>query len=761
MDVKKILSQMTLEEKCSYLSGWAFWNTKVIDRLNVPTCFVTDGPHGVRKQPGDENHQSIGDPVKSVCFPSGCCSACSFNRELIHEMGKCIGEECQDQDVQLLLGPGVNIKRSPLCGRCFEYYSEDPYLTAQAAISHVSGVQSQNVGATLKHFYAHSQETNRMQYSSDIDERTLNEIYWPVYKDVIEAAHPWSIMASYNRVNGVRSSENPELTTLLRDKWGFDGFVISDWGGVTDRVLNTRAGLDLEMPASHGINDREVLLAVQRGELDESYVDKCVEHILTFVKKGNEGKKPGFKADYEAHHKVAIKLAQDSIVLLKNNDNLLPLKKDDKKVAFIGLFAEKPRYQGGGSSHINPIKIVSPKEAAEKAGLTFKYAQGYTLEGEDKAEDEKLLNEAVAAAKDASVAVVFAGLPESFESEGYDRTHLNMSDNQNKLISAVAAVNKNTVVVLMNGAAILMPWLNEVKSVLECYLCGQGIGEASVSILYGEVSPSGRLAETFPLRLQDTPAYINWPGNCEDYRIPYAEGVFVGYRWYSKRDLDVLFPFGYGLSYSKFEYSNIRVNKENITDSENVEVTVHVKNVGSVQAKEVVQLYIAAPSTTVPRPVRELRNFQKVDLKPGEGKDVTFTVTKRDFAYWSVVIHDWRVETGDFKVQICENANKVLLEKTIHIKSSQEHLPIHLTMDTLAADAMRIPVIKDEILKAGQLFAQAVSCGETMSDAMIAALVKGNPLRTLVTFTNGKLSYEWMREIIRKGDEWLDKNQKQ
>ena len=599
--IRELIAQMTLEEKAGLCSGADFWHTKAVERLGVPASMVSDGPHGLRKQDQEADHLGVNDSIKAVCFPA-------------------VGDSCQHEKLSVVLGPAVNIKRSPLCGRNFEYFSEDPYLTGKMAAAFIHGVQSKNVGVSIKHFAANSQEHRRMSSSSDADERTLREIYFPGFEIPVKEEQPWTVMCSYNRVNGAFASENHWLLTeVLRDEWGFEGYVMSDWGAVSDRVKGVEAGLDLEMPSSGGYNDRKIVEAVRAGKLDEKYVDLAVERILNIVFRYTENAKPETPWDMEADHLLAADIAADCMVLLKNEDSVLPLSRDDE-VAFIGEFAAKPRFQGGGSSHINCFKTTSALEAAE--GLKVTYARGYSIEA-DEATDE-MIAEAVAAAKKAKTAVVFAGLPDVYESEGYDRSHMRMPECQNALIEAVAAANPNTVVVLHNGSPVEMPWIGCVKGVVEAYLGGQAVGLATVRVLYGDVNPSGRLPETFPKKLSDNPSYLFYggEGNVTEYR----EGVFVGYRYYDKKEAEVLFPFGHGLSYTSFAFSDLKLDKTEMDDTDTLNVSVRVKNTGSRAGKTVVQLYVCDKQSTPIRPIRELKGFEKTALEPGEEKEVRFTL---------------------------------------------------------------------------------------------------------------------------------------
>ena len=616
--IKELVSKMTLEEKASLCSGLDFWHTKGVERLGIPSEMVSDGPHGLRKQDDKADHLGINDSIQAVCFPAGCATASSFNRELVTKLGETLGEECQAENVSAILGPAMNIKRSPLCGRNFEYYSEDPLVSTEMAGALVHGVQSKHIGTSPKHFMANNQEYHRLTSSSEMDERTMREIYLASFEGMVKKEKPWTIMNAYNKLNGTYLCENKEmLTDVLRREWGFDGYVMTDWGAMNDRVEALKAGCNLEMPSCEGATDAEIVAAVQDGTLDESVLDKSCEEYLNVIFKYEENRDKNAVFQHEKDHETAREIEEECIVLLKNEDALLPLSAD-KKVAFIGKYAEKPRYQGGGSSHINSFKTESAMDAVEflatvkKENITF--AKGFD-DVEDKV-DEALAAKAVEAAANADVAVIFAGLPDSFESEGYDRKHLGMPNCQNALIEAVAEAQPNTIVVLHNGAPVEMPWLGKVKAVLEAYLGGQAVGGAVVNVLYGNANPSGRLAETFPLRIQDTPCYLNYGG--EHDKSVYSEGIFVGYRYYTSKEMEVLFPFGYGLSYTTFSYGNLTVDKKEFKESEKLLVSVDVTNTGACTGKEVVQLYVAPKGGTIIRPVRELKAFEKTELAPGE-----------------------------------------------------------------------------------------------------------------------------------------------
>ena len=757
--IKELVSKMTLEEKAAMCSGADFWHTEAVERLGIPASMVSDGPHGLRKQDDKADHLGVNESIKAVCFPAGCGTAASFNRELLKEMGEAIGNECQAEGVSVILGPAVNIKRSPLCGRNFEYYSEDPCLATEIAGALIHGVQSKNVGTSIKHFLANNQETRRLSSDSRVDERTLHEIYLAAFEGAVTKEKPWTVMCSYNRINGTYAAENHKyLTEVLRDQWKFDGYVMSDWGAVNNRVADLKAGLDLEMPASGGTNDELIVRAVQSGALEESVVDTAVERILNIVFRYEEHRDKTAVFDRDKDHELARKVAQETIVLLKN-EGVLPLE-EKKQIAFIGKYVKKPRYQGGGSSHINSHKVTAAWDVI-KDMPNVSYAQGF-VDDKDQT-DEALLEEAVQTATKADIAVIFAGLPDSFESEGYDRTHMRMPDCQNELIAKVAAVQPNTVVVLHNGSPVEMPWADQVKGIVEAYLGGQAVGGAVCDILFGKVNPSGRLPETFPKKLEDNPSYLSYIG--EGDMVEYREGIFVGYRYYDKKKMDVLFPFGYGLSYTAFDYSNLRVDKKKFKDTDTVTVTVDVTNTGKMAGKEVVQLYVADKESTVIRPEKELRDFAKVELMPGETKTVSFTLGKRAFAYYNTTIHDWHVETGEFVIQIGRSSRDIVLQETVTVESTVK-IPFVYTTDTTLGDVMKNPKAY-EIVKS--LFEKSMfdtdsaeergeASSEAISDDMNEAMLIYTPLRGPVSF-GGEVSMEDIQKLVDQMnalEEWDD-----
>lgn len=755
-NIKEIVQQLTLEEKAGLCSGLDFWNLKGVERLGIPSIMVTDGPHGLRKQKQGADHLGLFDSVPATCFPSAAGMASSWNRELIRRVGVAIGEECQAEDVAVLLGPGANIKRSPLCGRNFEYFSEDPYLSSEMAANYIKGVQSQGVGTSLKHFAVNNQEHRRMSTDAIVDERTLREIYLASFEGAVKQAQPWTVMCSYNKVNGEFVSENNKLLNdILKDEWGFEGFVVSDWGAVNERDAALHGGLELEMPASKGIGEKKVIEAVQSGALSEEKLNVAVERILSIIFKAVDEKKADATYDKEAHHQLAREAARESMVLLKNAGGILPLKQEGR-IAVIGELAQAPRYQGGGSSHINPTKLENIyKEIEKKAGseASVTYAQGYHRDQDTL--DEALIEEAKEAAREATHVLLFAGLPDRYESEGYDRVHLRIPENQLRLIEAIAEVNDNIIVVLSNGAPIEMPWLGKVKAVLECYLGGQAMGSAIADIVFGDANPSGKLAETFPLKLSDNPSYLFFPGDGD--RVEYREGIYVGYRYYDTKFIEPLFPFGYGLSYTKFEYRDLAVSSQKIQDNDTLTVTVKVMNTGAVAGKEIVQLYVKDVDSSIRRPEKELKGFEKVELQPGEEKTVSFTLNKRSFAYYNTELADWHVESGEFELQVGSSSRDILLAETVFVASTTK-VPFtvdrNTTVGDLFANSEVAPLAKELLIQAqeGSPFAAAQE-EEGDGSEMMAAMMKYMPLRALSNFSNGAFTEEMLQDMIRKLNE--------
>ncbi|MDO4283721.1 MAG: glycoside hydrolase family 3 C-terminal domain-containing protein [Eubacteriales bacterium] len=729
--VKKLVSQMTLEEKASLCSGADFWNTKAIPRLQLSSVMVSDGPHGLRKQSGPADHLGLNDSMEAVCFPAGSAMASSFDRTLIRHIGQLLGEEAKSEHIHTLLGPAINIKRSPLCGRNFEYLSEDPYLAGEMASSYVEGVQSQDVGVSVKHYAANNQEYRRMSTDSTVDERTLREIYLKAFEITVRNSRPWTIMGAYNRLNGTYCCENEWLlTTVLREEWGFDGIVMSDWGAVNNRVRALQAGLNLEMPASDGLTDQLIVDAVKDGSLDITVLDNAVSDLVNWVLKGQP--ETSFSGEYDKalHHEESRKAAAQCAVLLKNEANILPLSKRNT-VAFIGPFAKVPRFQGGGSSHIHASRLIGAVEAAKT--LPVIYAAGVEADGETRS--EALLSEAISAAKQATAAVLFAGLPESFESEGYDRTHLELPACQNELIEAVAAVQPNTIIVLHNGSPVAMPWLDHVAAVLEMYLGGQAVGAAAVDLLYGDANPCGKLAETFPLRIEDTPSYLNFPGDGQTVR--YGEGVFVGYRWYDSRHMKVLFPFGHGLSYTTFAFDQLSLSSETLTDGEQLTVRISIKNTGLLAGSEVVQLYIAPPEKQLDyRPAQELKGFEKTALQPGAEKTVTFVLDTRAFAYYRSSNSCWYAPSGCYELRIGNSSRNILCRASVTLKTKPPRLIYSesLTMGDLLEHGMMNAfgaLLQDNALFNANTSTPATDENTALTPEMMEAMLGGLPLHAI------------------------------
>ncbi|NKI22426.1 glycosyl hydrolase [Paenibacillus dendritiformis] len=759
--VKDIIKQMTLEEKASLCSGLNMWQTKAVERLGIPSIVMTDGPHGLRKQanPADMSSKT----VPATCFPSGAGLASSWDRELIEEVGTALGEECLAEDVQILLGPAVNIKRSPLCGRNFEYFSEDPYLSSELGAHHVLGVQGQGVGTSVKHFAANNQETLRNSINAIVDERSLHEIYLRSFEGPIMDGKAWTVMCAYNRVNGEFCSENTQLLTdVLKEKWKHEGFVMTDWGAINERVKGLKAGLELEMPYAGPDHDQMIVDAVRAGELDEAVLDQAAERLLTVILQAHDNRKPGFTYDKEAHHALARRAAAECMVLLKNDGGLLPLDKQ-QSVAVIGAFAERPRYQGGGSSHIVPTRMDTALEfitAAAEGEVAF--APGYQLE--EDAIDEALIAEAAELAAGKDVAVIFAGLPDAFESEGLDRTHLDLPASHCALIERVAAVQPNTVVVLSNGSPVAMPWLPKVKAVLEGYLGGQASGSATADVLYGDVNPSGKLAETFPVSVEQTPAYLNFPGGKKE--VFYGEGIFVGYRYYEAKKETPLFPFGHGLSYTTFAYEQIRIDKPSMNDTDTATVTVTVRNTGSRAGKEVVQLYVKHADSSVVRPVKELKGFAKISLEPGEAAEVSFTLDARSFAYYSSDIHDWYAESGTYEILVGPSSAETPLAAAIDLHSTALPFP-KVTRMTRFYELMAIPATAqiaeqamndsmESLKQMGAMFA------ESMDDNGLAQLFdalvqwkKYDALRSLAGMMGSGMTEAELEKMIERLNETL------
>ena len=668
-----ILNKMTLEEKAALCDGADFWHLKAIDRLGLRQIMVCDGPHGLRKQDAEhKNGIGLGNSVPATCFPTACTTACSWDPALLREMGQALGERCLAENVSVLLGPGVNMKRSPLCGRNFEYFSEDPVLAGEMAAAWIEGIQSKGVGASLKHFAANSQETRRMTVSAVVDERALREVYLPAFERAVKKSRPWTVMNAYNRLNGTFCSENEWLQTkVLREEWGFDGVVVSDWGAVNDRVKGVRAGNDLEMPSSAGRNAANIVAAVRNGQLDEATLDKRVDALVDLILRADANRKPGSTVDEAAQHALARKVAAQSMVLLQNKDNILPVSKK-QKLAVIGEMAVKPRYQGAGSSLIRPTKLDNALECLRRDGYDVLFARGY--HGIESRANTDLINEAVKAAARADVAIVFVGLTDDFESEGFDRTHMSMPPAHNTLVRAVVEANPNTVVVLAGGAPVSLPWADSVKAILNSYLGGQAGASAVADILTGKVNPSGKLAETYPVCEHAAPCVENFPGN--PATVEYRESIYIGYRYYEKAKKKVRFPFGHGLSYTSFQYSDLRLDRHEMEDKERLTLSFCVKNTGALDGAEIAQVYVADTESTIFRPVKELKAFKKVFLKAGEEKRITMTLGKRAFAYYNVPHQTWHVESGAFDILVGASSADIRLKDTLFVRSTQPEIAV-------------------------------------------------------------------------------------
>lgn len=656
MKIKEIIAKMTLQEKIQLCVGKSFWQTKEFEKYGIPSFFMCDGPAGLRKQQLGKNTDMLGinDSVAATCFPSAVSTANTFNRELLYQMGKAIGEEARDQDVALVLGPGVNIKRNPLCGRNFEYFSEDPLQTGILAAEFVKGLQSQGIGCSLKHFACNSQETSRLLSDSVIDERALREIYLKAFEIVVKKADPATVMSAYNKINGVYCSDNKKLLNdVLREQWGFNGLVVTDWGGMNNRIKAFTAGNDLMMPGGSDYMEKDVLEAVKKGLLEEAYIDKCAERIIKMALKAQELFKEKYKADYSKNHQLAVKIAEEGAVLLKNEDDILPLK-EDKKILIVGDMAKDVRYQGSGSSHVNPTNLEHPIAYLS----SYDYAQGCDVNGDTTPE---LLSDLENKAKKADAVVVFAGLPGKYESEGFDRKHMRMPEGHNEMIETAAKANKNTVVILFCGSAVECPWQDKVKGILYMGLPGQGAGQACYNLLFAKANPSGKLSESWPYKYSDV---ISSEYYAESRDALYLESIYVGYRYYDKAEVEVSWPYGYGLSYSSFKLDEFEL-------AEN-KVTVKVSNTGKYAGSEVVQFYIGQNNPALHRPVRELKHFEKISLNPGETKEVTFELNDEDFAVWDDA---FKKVTGSYRLEIATSSRDICFYKDIDVNGEEVNVP--------------------------------------------------------------------------------------
>ena len=745
-DVPALLAALTLEEKAALCSGSGFWHTRAVERVGIPNIMVADGPHGLRKQTVSGDDIGMGLSVPATCFPPAAALGSSWDTELLAQVGEAVADEARAEDVGVVLGPGINIKRSPLCGRNFEYLSEDPVLSGDLGAAIVDGLQRRGVGASLKHYAVNNQETDRLRVSADVDDRPLREIYLAGFERVIKQAKPWTVMCSYNRINGVYASQDRWLLTdVLRDEWGFDGLVMSDWGAVDDNIAAVAAGLDLEMPSTGGVSAARLVDAVKNGELDEAVLDLAIERLLQLLDRALPGAEAEDTVDLDANHALARAVARSCAVLLKNETidgaPLLPLSPTPgARVAVIGEFARTPRFQGAGSSKVNPYQVTNALDElttllTANGDVDVDFAAGFGIDTTDG--DDDLRAEAVAIAGSAETVVVFLGLPGSAESEGFDRTHLDLPANQVDLLRAVAAVNDRIVVVLSNGAVVSMPWIDQAGAVLEGWLLGQAGGGALADLLAGRANPSGRLAETIPLRLADTPSYLSFPG--EDSRVRYGEGIFVGYRYYDAVDRDVAFPFGHGLSYTTFDHHDLEVRVLDADPSvttmaaERVAVSVQVTNTGAVAGAEVVQVYVGDPDARVARPVRELKAFAKVELAPGETTSVSFVLTGRDLSYWSTRTNDWELEGGTFSISVGASSRDLRLTATVEVDPGPPAVPLH-PMSTLE-EWIEHPV-GGAVLREALATSPAGDLSDLVKPSEFLQVVASVPLNRLVLMLN-------------------------
>lgn len=746
-------TDLTLEEKASLTSGADFWTTVAIERAGIRSLLLTDGPHGLRKQGEANDHLGIAQSVPATCFPPAVGLGSSWDPELVQQVGEKIAIEASIEDVDVVLGPGINIKRSPLCGRNFEYVSEDPLVSGVIGTASVKGLQSLGGGSSLKHFAANNQEDDRMRVSSDVDPRPLREIYLRAFERVVKDAQPATLMCSYNRINGVYASEDPWLLTeVLRDEWGFEGLVVSDWGAVNDRVVGLPAGLDLEMPSSSGRTPAQLVAAVRDGSLAESALDIAADRLINLVRSSNERTKVEGPLDVDAHHEFARHAATRSIVLLKN-EGVLPLSRD-ARIAVVGAFAETPRFQGAGSSLINPTRLDNALDALRAAASTeVAYAPGFTIDGSGDA--AALRSEAVSAAQGAEVVVVFLGLPATQESEGFDRDHIDLPAAQLELLDAVREANSNVVVVLSNGGVVALPFRDEVPAIVEGWLLGQAGGSATADVLFGDVNPSGKLTETIPLRLEDNPSYGNFPGSLGHVR--YGEGIFVGYRWYDARGLDVAYPFGHGLSYTTFDYSNVRAEADASGD---VTVTVTVTNSGDRAGREIVQVYSSPVKSKVERAPRDLAGFGSVELEPGASAELAVTVRRSDLAYWDISVDGWIVEGGDYRFEVAASSRDLRGEATLAIEGDTVLLP--LTMNSSFAEFLAHPVIGDKTREAfGDLLGggapqDAAAASMVPDEQSIEKLLGSLPVGRLVDFPGMPLDRDGVAKLIEEGNAGVD-----
>jgi beta-glucosidase len=735
------ISELTLEEKASLCLGSDFWHTAPVERLGIPRIMVSDGPHGLRAQLEEADHVGIGGSAPATCFPTASALGSSWNPELFRTVGEALGREAKKLGVSVVLGPGINMKRSPLCGRNFEYVSEDPWLAAELATAMVQGTQGQGTGTSLKHYAANNQEDDRLRVSAEVDERTLREIYLPAFERVVKLSQPWTVMCAYNKVNGIYCSEHHWLLTeVLRAEWGFEGLVVSDWGAVHDRVAALKGGLDLEMPPNLGVSDAAIVAAVRDGSLDESVLDETVSRVLHLVDRSQPALSEGASFDPDDHHALARRAAHESAVLLKNDGNVLPLEPErGSTVAVIGEFARTPRFQGAGSSQVNPTRVDVALEELQSAfagRAEVRFAAGFGIGTTDN--DEQLLQEAVELASGADHALVFLGLPGEDESEGFDRTHIDLPASQLVLLHALAEVHDRLIVILANGGVVrVATWEDRVAAILECWLSGQAAGGAAVDLLLGVANPSGKLAETIPVRLRDNSSYLNFPG--EEGVVQYGEGIFIGYRAYDTLIQHVSYPFGFGLSYTSFRIDNVDVSiAGSVADGDlAVTVTASVTNTGRRAGAEVVQVFVGDVEASVARPLRELKGFVKVHLEPGETQRVSCQLDERAFAFWSRRFQQWVVESGEFMIAVGSSSRDLVATETITLDAPRLSLP-------LGPDSTLHEWLEDE--RGRELLTKRDV--RLLQDPELIKVIGTMPMHTLAAFEGMALSHDELEQLV-------------
>ena len=735
------ISELTLEEKASLCLGSDFWHTAPVERLGIPRIMVSDGPHGLRAQLEEADHVGIGGSAPATCFPTASALGSSWNPELFRTVGEALGREAKRLGVSVVLGPGINMKRSPLCGRNFEYVSEDPWLAAELATAMVQGTQSQGTGTSLKHYAANNQEDDRLRVSAEVDERTLREIYLPAFERVVKLSQPWTVMCAYNKVNGVYSSEHHWLLTeVLREEWAFEGLVVSDWGAVHDRVAALKGGLDLEMPPNRGVSDAAIVAAVRDGSLDESILDEAVSRVLHLVDRSQPALNESASFDPDDHHALARRAAHESAVLLKNDGNVLPLEPEQgSKVAVIGEFARTPRFQGAGSSQVNPTRVDAALEELQSAfagRAEVRFAAGFGVGTTDN--DEQLMQEAVELASGADHVLVFLGLPGEDESEGFDRTHIDLPANQLVLLHALAEVHDRLIVILANGGVVrVSTWEDRVAAILECWLSGQAAGGAATDLLLGVANPSGKLAETIPVRLQDNSSYLNFPG--EEGVVQYGEGIFIGYRAYDTLIQHVSYPFGFGLSYTSFRIDNVESSiAGSVADGDlAVTVTASVTNTGRRAGAEVVQVYVGDVEASVARPLRELKGFVKVNLEPGETQQVSCQLDQRAFAFWSRRFQQWVVESGEFMIAVGSSSRDLVAIETITLDAPRLSLPLgpNSTLHEWLEDERGRELLTKRDVR-------------LLQDPELIKVIGTMPMHTLAAFEGMALSHDELEELV-------------